>query len=74
MRTKHLGRNPRHLACKFKSGYITIIPVGAYLQLSQEDIKVDWWWDGRRTPDRDRPRPEPWRHRQHLRWATAIFL
>ncbi|MEG4084001.1 hypothetical protein QUB75_18835 [Microcoleus sp. K1-B6] len=50
---------PRHLAGKFKSGYITIIPVGAYLQLPQSDIKVNWWWDGRRTPDRDRPHPEP---------------
>ncbi|MEG4942090.1 hypothetical protein [Microcoleus sp. F4-D5] len=44
---------------EFKSGYLTMIPVGAILNKLQQDIKVNWQSDGSRTPDRDRPRPEP---------------
>jgi hypothetical protein len=52
-------------ASESKSGYLTIIPVGADLKLPQQDIKVNWL-DGRRSPDRDRPDPNP--------GAAAIFL
>ncbi|MCY7382371.1 MAG: hypothetical protein LH628_07275 [Microcoleus sp. CAN_BIN18] len=31
----------RHLACEFKSSYLTIIPVGAYLSLLQSDIQMN---------------------------------
>ncbi|MBD0312744.1 MAG: hypothetical protein ICV86_07605, partial [Microcoleus sp. T3-bin5] len=50
----------RKQVSEFQSGYLTMIPVGAYLKLPKQYIDVNGS-DGRagRTPDRDRDRPPP---------------
>lgn len=68
----------RKQVSEFQSGYLTMIPVGAYLKLPQQDIDVNGS-DGRagRTPDRDRDRPQPGTRRRSIAFAlgaTAIFL
>ena len=68
----------RNQVREFQSGYLTMIPVGAYLKLSQQDIDVNGS-DGRagrtwaRDPDRPPPRTEPPSIANAL-GATAIFL
>lgn len=66
----------RKQVSEFQSGYLTMIPVGAYLKLPQQDIDVNGS-DVRagRTPDRDRPQPgtrRPWI--ANALGVTAIFL
>ena len=68
----------RKQVSEFQSGYLTMIPVGAYLKLPQQDIHVNGS-DGRagRTPIRDRERPQPGTRRPSIANAlavTAIFL
>ena len=62
---------------EFKSGYLTMIPVGAYLKLPQQDIDVNGS-DGRAgrtwTRDADRPRPEQGRGPEHLRSGPLLFF
>ncbi len=68
----------RKQVSKFQSGYLTMIPVGAYLKLPQQDIDVNGS-DGRagRTWDRDPHRPPPGTKPPSIANAlgvTAIFL
>ena len=68
----------RKQASEFQSGYLTMIPVGAYLKLPQQDIDVKGS-DERagRTPDRDPHRPPPGTGPPSPAFAigaTAIFL
>ena len=63
---------------EFQSGYLTMIPVGAYLKLPQQDIDVNGS-DVRagRTPDRESHRPPPGTGSPSIAnalGATAIFL
>src|SRR4028119_451595 len=44
----------RKQVSEFQSGYLTMIPVGAYLKLPQQDIDVNGW-DGRAGRTWDRP-------------------
>jgi len=68
----------RKQVSEFQSGYLTMIPVGAYLKLPQQDIDVNGS-DRRalRTPDRDPDRPPPGTGPPSGAFAigaTAIFL
>ena len=68
----------RNQVREFQSGYLTMIPVGAYLKLPQQDIDVNGS-DGRarRTYDRDPDRPPPGTAPPSIAFAigaTAIFL
>jgi len=68
----------RKQVSEFQSGYLTMIPVGAYLKLPQQDIDVKGS-DERagRTPDRDRPiapRLELRRRREHLQLGPLLFF
>src|SRR4028118_2369816 len=68
----------RKQVSEFQSGYLTMIPVGAYLKLPQQDIDVNGS-EGRagRTWDRDPHRLPPrtgWRSIAFALGATAIFL
>jgi hypothetical protein len=68
----------RKQVSEFQSGYLTMIPVGAYLKLPQQDIDVNGsdgraarTWD--RSPHRPPPRTEPPSIANAL-GAIAIFL
>jgi hypothetical protein len=67
----------RKQVSEFQSGYLTMIPVGAYLKLPQQDIDVNGSDGGRGAPwiaIPIAPRLEQSRRRSHLRSGPLLFF